>query len=193
MRVLLSAPVVAVLSSCCLFQSLSAALPVELAPKGFTFNSAGQYTIGRGDVLFLRFPGEASINGEYIVSQAGFLTIPLLGLLKAEGISEKQLKRKIELRMKGLFKNSAVLLSLTKKSSFTVTVKGRVKKPGRFSLNDKASVMDVIYRSAKGPSISLSGVYLKRRDMTGRAIEFWVPRERLASVFVERTDQLEVR
>src|SRR4029079_10453211 len=62
---------------------------------------AGPYVLGPGDKGRLKVYGAADVNGEYEVNSAGFVSIPLVGQVKAAGLTTSQLEHSLVSRMKG--------------------------------------------------------------------------------------------
>lgn len=75
--------------------------------------------------------GESSSQSEgyinlYRVSEKGFITLPVLGDIKAEGLSTEELKSSISEKLKEYLKDAVVTVRLT---NFKVTVIGEVGRP----------------------------------------------------------------
>ena len=65
----------------------------------------GPYVLGPGDKVRLKVYGDSDVNGEYEVSSAGNVSIPLIGQVKAAGLTTGQLERALVSRMKGKIAN----------------------------------------------------------------------------------------
>src|SRR5689334_12205130 len=54
-----------------------------------------RYRLGAGDVVRLITFGEDSLTGEFRVSDGGTIALPLLGVVKAAGLSPEQLGKQV--------------------------------------------------------------------------------------------------
>lgn len=90
-------------------------------------------------------PGaESSKSGGYLVSSDGYIQFPLLGNIKAEGLTKNQLKEKITQTIleKKLLVDPIVIIRF---QNFRVTVLGEVNNPTVVSVpNEKISLLEAI-------------------------------------------------
>ena len=133
-----------------------------------TFAGAEEYLLGPGDVLRISVYGQQDMTSEVRVSESGFITFPLIGLVKATGVPAAGLEMKIaEALKKGGFVNKPEVSALiTAFRSKQVSVLGQVNRPGKFNLETVSTVADLL-ALAGGPLISAAAdeiVLIQQRD-----------------------------
>jgi len=105
--------------------------------------SAGPYVLGPGDKVRLKVYGDADVNGDYEVNSAGFVSIPLVGQVKAAGLTTRQLEGALMARMKGKIANDPKInIEMATYASFYVY--GEVKKAGVYPFQPGITVADAV-------------------------------------------------
>jgi polysaccharide export outer membrane protein len=103
----------------------------------------GPYLLGPGDKVRLKVYGDADVNGDYEVNSAGFVSIPLVGQVKAAGLTTRQLENALMSRMKGKIANDPKInIEITTYASFYVY--GEVKKAGVYPFQPGLTVADAV-------------------------------------------------
>jgi polysaccharide biosynthesis/export protein len=102
--------------------------------------------VGPGDVINLSVPEIDEIQNQRVrVSALGTISLPLIGTLQAAGLSENELRRAIELRLRKYMKTPRVELFVENYRSRSVAIVGAVQKPGYYDMaEDSNSLMDMI-------------------------------------------------
>lgn len=78
----------------------------------------------------------------YLVSKDGFITIPMLGKLKVDGISTAQAMELIRGKASAFFKDPTVQVRF---ANFKITVIGEVARPSTYSVpNEKVTLLDAL-------------------------------------------------
>lgn len=92
----------------------------------------GPYLLGAGDVLNIRIYDQAQLSGSYHVDDSGFIDLPLLGPVRAGGLSSAALERAITLGLKknGLILHPAVSAEVSAYRPFYIL--GEVNTPGQY-------------------------------------------------------------
>jgi len=99
--------------------------------------------LGPGDKVRLKFYDDVNLNGEYEVNSAGILSIPLVGEVKASGLSTSQLEKTIARRMKGkIAKDPNVTAEIASYAPFYIF--GEVKKAGVYPYQPGLTVAGAI-------------------------------------------------
>jgi polysaccharide biosynthesis/export protein len=109
--------------------------------------SASDYPIGPGDVLEISVPGMEEIKSQQVrVSGDGTITLPLIGTLRAAGLTQEGLHGEIRKRLEADYMhNPQVNIFVREYRSRQVAVIGAVAKPGLHSLASEAdTLMDMI-------------------------------------------------
>ncbi|WP_414653498.1 polysaccharide export protein EpsE [Herbaspirillum sp.] len=107
---------------------------------------ADDILLGAGDVIRVKVYGSEDLSLETRISEAGVISYPLIGEVKIGGLSTAQAESKIAglLKKGGYLLNPQVNILVTVPQSQMVSVLGQVNKPGRYSLDGKRNVADVI-------------------------------------------------
>lgn len=105
-----------------------------------------EYIIGPADVLSISILNQESMNRTVTVRPDGMISFPLIEEVNAAGLTPAQLE---ELMTGALSEYVAVLpgeLSVTvdEVHSYTVSVLGEVRNPGRFEFKNSATVLDAL-------------------------------------------------
>jgi polysaccharide biosynthesis/export protein len=102
--------------------------------------------IGPGDVIDVSVPEIDEIQNQRVrVSALGTISLPLIGTLEVEGLSENQLRDAINHSLLKYMKHPRVELFVENYRSRGVAVAGAVQKPGNYDMvEDSNSLMDMI-------------------------------------------------
>lgn len=108
--------------------------------------TAADVPLGAGDVVKITVFGNNDLTVETRVSEAGSISFPLVGEVKVGGLSSNQAEKKIAdlLDKGGFIRNPQVNLMVTEMQSQQVSVLGQVNKPGRYPVDGKRSLTDVL-------------------------------------------------
>jgi polysaccharide export outer membrane protein len=91
--------------------------------------SGGPYMLGPGDKLHVKFYDDTNMTGDYEVNSGGFVSLPLVGQVKASGLTTRQLEAAIAARMKGKIANDPKInIEIATYAPFYIY--GEVKKAG---------------------------------------------------------------
>ncbi len=134
------------------------------------------YRMGSGDELELNVFDVPELNITTTVRQSGFLSLPLVGAVKAQGLTEAELADEISTRLATFVRNPQVAVFITQYGSQRVAVMGAVRQPGTISLRKGSNSILELIAQAGGVS-----------DRAGNFINF-IPAE-LSGVDVERGAQ----
>lgn len=110
------------------------------------------YRYKAGDRLFLSVPERPALNREMVIEANGTVTLPLIGSIEVEGLSQPEMQAKV-------FKALNDLYPSIKEDSFSISpvlgvviyVTGEVADPGQFSFATAPTLWEAI-REAGGPS-----------------------------------------
>jgi polysaccharide export outer membrane protein len=108
--------------------------------------AAAEVLLGPGDVVRLSVYGSPDLSVETRVSESGQLTVPLLGQVKVGGLTVAAAEKKVAdlLEKGGYLKKAQVNMLITGMSSQQVSVLGQVNRPGRYPIEGKRKVLDVL-------------------------------------------------
>ncbi len=115
--------------------------PVSYDTAAFTTPDAvrpdltGSGTIGKLDVLAVNVYQLPELNRDYQVDTDGNIVMPLVGSVKADGLSATDLARDISARLAARYVRSpSVTVGIKQTAVQTVTVEGAVNRPGMFPI-----------------------------------------------------------
>jgi polysaccharide biosynthesis/export protein len=151
--------------------TLIAALVVVLLGTSRLFAQASvdasvtDYRVGPQDVLTITSYDQADLSGKFTVETDGTFTFPLIGRVKAGGLTLRGLEESLKTRLKneGFFRNPQVTVSVETYKSQKVYVIGEVRMPGSYPLSGDMSLVEAIARagstlpSASGEVIIVHG------------------------------------
>jgi len=107
--------------------------------------SAQTYEIGPGDVLGIAVRGQEAMSGEFVVDTAGMLEFPILGSIKAGGLTVDETQRKLTtLLADGYVRQPQVTVIVKEYQSQRVFVAGRVSRPGAYALPGDGSLLALV-------------------------------------------------
>jgi len=108
----------------------------------------GEYTIGAGDVILISVWGHGDLTRDVVVSEKGVFSFPLIGEVKAAGLTVKELEAKlVGLLSDGYVINPYVTVRVQGYRSQRVYVLGQVRSPGTYSLDKETSLIEIISRA----------------------------------------------
>ena len=109
---------------------------------------AEDYTIGARDVLAITVWGQADLSRDYTVAPDGFVPFPLIGRVKAAGLTANELAAQLtELLAKDYLVNPQVILSVKEYLSQQVQVLGAAARPGIYYLTGPTTMLDILFRA----------------------------------------------
>jgi polysaccharide export outer membrane protein len=129
--------------------SSQAAKPVSVAPAVATAAAAKPVpalSIGAGDVLQVTVFGQPDMSAEVSVTDEGEVTLPLIGLLRIAGMSQAELEKLIaqRLREREYLLHPEVSVTVRQNRSQAVSVLGEVVRPGRYPIQGRFTVLDLL-------------------------------------------------
>ena len=125
----------------CLFGLFPASLPAQ-----------GDYLIGKEDILEIIVWGHDDLKRVAPVSLEGMISFPLIGEIRAEGISTVALEKVIAAKLgEGYIVNPQVTATVKEYKSQRVFVMGEVNQPGTYSVTRENNILFVLSQ-AGGPT-----------------------------------------
>jgi polysaccharide biosynthesis/export protein len=183
---------------------LAAAPPGAPAPSAV---SAGALApLGPQDAVVIHIDEDATVGGPTTVADDGSIRVPFVGSVQVGGLSPDAAARRAEQALKDgkFFVNPHVTMTVTTSLSQRVSVLGEVKTPGRYPVDAKTSIVDLVAQAGGFTEVAADVVYVSRPDANGNIRKFTVnmrglndarnssPEQALRggdSVFVPRAEQ----
>lgn len=117
-----------------------------LAAGAFASSLAAAAPLGAGDVVKVSVYGSPDLTLETRIAEDGKLAYPLIGDVQVEGLEPPAVERKIAsmLAAGGYLKRPQVNLLVVSMQSQQVSVLGNVMRPGRYPMEGRRSLLDVL-------------------------------------------------
>jgi len=108
--------------------------------------AGAQATLGSGDVVKISVYGSPDLGLETRVSDTGTITFPLIGQVQVSGLAVSDAERKLASLLEGggFVRKAQVNMVVTAPQSSNVSVLGNVNRPGRYPLEGKRTMMDLL-------------------------------------------------
>jgi polysaccharide export outer membrane protein len=136
--------------------------------------SAAEVLLGAGDVLKVSVYGNPDLTLETRVNDSGAITFPLIGPVVIGGLSTAAAESKIAglLESGGFLRKPQVNIIVTVQQSQQVSVLGQVNRPGRYPIDGKRNMLDML---AQAGGIAVDGgdtvsLLRKRNGATTREV-----------------------
>ena len=105
------------------------------------------YRLGSGDKVRIITYGEESLTGEFFVSGSGVVSLPLIGEVRATGLSAGELQRAIETALKdGYLREPRVSVEVLTYRPFYIL--GEVNKPGEYPYTNGLTIQNAVATAA---------------------------------------------
>jgi len=149
----------------------AAPLPVPALPGvPAAANAVGPLTpLGPGDSVTMHVFGQPDMDTVLGVADDGTIRVPLAGAIQVGGSSPETAARRVEKAFKdgGFFVDPHVTLTVTQSLSQRVSVLGEVKTPGRYPVDAKTTIIDLLAQAGGETEFASDTVYVLRTDPTG--------------------------
>ncbi|MCP4403873.1 MAG: hypothetical protein GY801_42025 [bacterium] len=124
--------------------------------------NSDDYVLGPDDVLEIKVTNEENLDKIVTVSSDGFITYPLLGDLRVDGLTTAQFRAQVSsLLARDFLVDPEVMVDVIKPRSKKVYIMGLVKKPGYHELQGDERLLSTLL-SAGGPNSFTTEVRILR-------------------------------
>jgi protein involved in polysaccharide export with SLBB domain len=101
------------------------------------------YKLGSGDKIQVTVYGEPDLSGSFDVDGSGYVRLPLIGQVKAAGLTLKEFETAAEAGFsKGILINPKVSIDVTNYRPFSIL--GEVQKPGEYPYENGMSALNAV-------------------------------------------------
>lgn len=129
------------------------------------------YHVGPGDVLEVEVFDDPDLSGLVTIQHGGEIAFPLLGELKVEGMTVKEVQMRLtDLLGKDYLVNPQVAVRVKEHRSQWVTLVGEVVRPGKYYLQGQKTLLDLL-TEAGGFTTQASGEVMVSRSQTETAAD----------------------
>lgn len=135
----------AALSGCGVHSDLpSGRMAYGVIPPGEKAPVAGHYALGPSDTLKVFVFREPDLSLESVqIDPAGNLVLPLIGAVRAQGMSPEQLSRHIEERLLRYVNHPQVAVTVVETGG-SIAVEGAVNKPGVYPVRGRSTLIEAL-------------------------------------------------
>lgn len=114
------------------------------------------YRLGVGDRLSVNVYNEPDLSGEFDVSPTGTVNLPLIGVIKAEGLTSSEVEEAAEAKLaEGYLKSPSVSIEVLNYRPFYIL--GEVNAPGSYPYVNGMTILNAValaggftYRASEG-------------------------------------------
>jgi polysaccharide export outer membrane protein len=110
--------------------------------------SAEAYVLGPEDSLYIRVWHEPDLSGTVDVRPDGYISIQLIGEIKADGLTVAQLANSITKRLTEYIKTPEVNVQLLKVNSKKYSIQGEVNRPGTYPLTGPTTLLEALVNAS---------------------------------------------
>jgi polysaccharide export outer membrane protein len=142
--------------------SFSTTLPAESSQVA----KPTDYVIGPQDVLTITSFDQEDLSNKYPVDSDGTFTFPLIGRVKAGGLTLRELEAELKRLLKeGFFKDPQLSVGVEVYKSQKIHIVGEVRNPGTYSLTGDMSLIEAIARAGSTlPTASGEALVVRARS-----------------------------
>ena len=132
---------------------------------------AGPYTLGAGDRVRLQVFGQNELTQEYLVSDSGMITVPLIGAVDAEGKTLAGLENAVASELRnGILVDPNVTAEIVAYRPFFIL--GETKAPGQYPYVPRMTVLSAVSMSGGFTFRAEQDAVSVTRMVNGRMVEF---------------------
>jgi polysaccharide biosynthesis/export protein len=103
-----------------------------------------RYQLRRGDVLELQFPFVPDFNQTTTVHPDGFVTLRVIGPLRADGLTLPELSQKVRAEYAAILRDPVITIELKDFEKPYFIVAGEVERPGKYDLRGETTATQAI-------------------------------------------------
>ena len=129
------------------------------------------YVIGSEDVLSINVWKEQELSRQVPVRPDGMISLPLLGDVKATGLTPLQLQDQLTTDLKKYISDPQVTVMVVQVNSLAFNVVGEVLKPGYYPLTRRMTVLDAIAMAGGFRDFAkVKKIYVLRTEADGKQV-----------------------
>lgn len=141
----------------------TASIAAQTSAQQTSTQQTGDYTLASGDKVRITVFGEPDLTGEYELDGSGYVRLPLLGQIKAAGLSAHGLESVLtQTYANGYLKEPRIAVEITKYRPFYII--GEVNKPGEYPyVNGMTTLNAIALAGGFTPRARESTLYVRRK------------------------------
>jgi polysaccharide export outer membrane protein len=136
------------------------------------YAQSSDYVIGPQDILTINSFDQEDLSGKYPVDADGTFTFPLVGRVKAGGLTLRELEGELKRLLRdGFFKNPQLSVGVELYRSQKIHVVGEIRNPGTYPLTGDMNLIEAIARAGSTlPSASGEALIVRARAGKSSAV-----------------------
>src|SRR5688572_25724920 len=124
------------------------ALTLALVLPAPAAGTQADYMIGSQDILAIAVWDQPDLAGKYTVELDGSIGFPLIGRVKAAGLTLRDFETELKRRLSdGYFKNPQVTVAVEQYRSQRIFIVGDVRAPGTYPLTGDMTLIEALARA----------------------------------------------
>lgn len=140
----------------------------SVIPPSDTVEVPTRYLLGANDTISLKVFQEPELSAEALqIDPSGNIDLPLLGSVRAQGLSPSDLSRQLEQALTRYLRKPRVSVALVQ-SGQTITVEGAVKQPGVFPIRGRSSLVEALALAQSPIPVAANDQIFVFRNINGR-------------------------
>jgi len=129
---------------------------------------SSEYRIGPRDLVAVRVFEEPELNVDVRVNEDGTIRLPLLGNVRAEGLTENELAAQLKKLLEAdLLQRASVSVEVTEFRSRPISVIGAVRTPGSLNFSGRLTLLEAITAAGGLAENHGDSIYILRRATNG--------------------------
>jgi polysaccharide export outer membrane protein len=132
------------------------------------------YVVGAQDVLTVTIWDQSDLSGKFSVETDGTFSFPLIGRVKAGGLTLQQIEAELKKRLSdGYFKNPQLSVAVEQYRSQQIFIVGEVRQPGTYPLTGDMTLIEAFARAGSATSEAAGHAVIVRA--TGKRAQPTIP------------------
>ncbi len=125
--------------------------------------------VGPGDGLSIQVFGQPDMNSDVVVADDGTIQVPLVGAVSVTGLTPTEAGQKVAnaLQSGRILTKPQVSVTVTQSRSQRVTVLGEVGMPGRYAVDSRTSIFDLLAEAGGVKQSGAHTIYVLRMEPGG--------------------------
>lgn len=127
------------------------------------------YELGVSDQILIHAPDADEINEKpFRIEEDGTITLPLIGVVKAAGVSIQQLEDDVKEKLKTYIKNPVVSITVVQFRSSPVFFIGDFMRPGIYALQGRHTLVEMMMTAGGLQATAARRIKVTRREDSGQ-------------------------
>jgi polysaccharide export outer membrane protein len=139
--------------------------PAAMGTEAFRPN----YELGISDQILIHAPDADEINEKpFRIEEDGTITLPLIGVVKASGVTIQQLEDNVKEKLKTYIKNPVISITVVQFRSSPVFFIGDFMRPGIYALQGRHTLVEMLMSVGGLQATAARRIKVTRRDEAGQ-------------------------